>query len=102
MNTEVEQHIEKALNDVRELFVKAATRIEALKPGEKVPATKLADTLAKEVGKTGAQIYPVLAYLTVGYPGIEVKRGAHGGLLRPLPKPATPVVSTDDTNKAST
>ena len=84
MNKEVEQHIENALNEVRALFVKAATRIEAIKPGEKIPATKLADTLAKEIGKTGPQIYTVLSYLTAGYPGIEVKRGAHGGICRPV------------------
>ena len=104
MNKEVEQHIENALNEVRALFVKAATRIEAIKPGEKIPATKLADTLAKEIGKTGAQVYPVLTCLIVGYPGVEIKKGAHGGICRPLSKSATPAVATDgdNANKAST
>ena len=39
MNQEVQQHLEESLNEVRAIFVKAATRIEALKPGEKIPAT---------------------------------------------------------------
>ena len=77
MNQEVTQHIEEALNEIRSLFVKAATRIEALKPGEKVPATTLAEELARDIiqadGKpmTGPQLYPTLKVLFKGYPGVE-------------------------------
>jgi hypothetical protein len=87
MNENVLLHLEDAVNQVRALFLKAATRIEELKPGEKVPATQLAADLAQERGMTGPQLYPTLKFLFDNYPGVEVKRGAHGGICRPLPKP---------------
>jgi hypothetical protein len=95
MNQEVTQHIEEALNEIRSLFVKAATRIEALKPGEKIPATALAEDLARNIiqadGKpmTGPQLYPTLKVLFKGYPGVEIARGAHGGIKR-LPVATAP------------
>ena len=85
MNQDVELHIEGALNQIRALFVKAATRIEDLKVGEKIPATTLADVLAKELGMTGPQIYPTLKILFTQYPGVVILRGAHGGILRMPP-----------------
>lgn len=100
MDQKVQQHIEEALNEVRALFVKAATRIEALAPGEKIPATTLAEDLARAIiqadGKpmTGPQLYPTLKILFKGYPGVEIARGAHGGIKRlpvataPLAQPA--------------
>jgi hypothetical protein len=81
------QHVEDSLAKIRVIFEKASDRIEALKPGEKVPATKLAEELAKECGTTGPSLYPVLKYLLDGYPGVEIKRGAMGGIYRPMPTP---------------
>jgi len=85
MDDKVLKHIEDSLNEVRNLFTKAAVRIEAIKPGDKIPATELAKELAKEQGMTGPQLYPQLQTLFKGYPGILVRKGAHGGLYRPLP-----------------
>lgn len=87
MNNEVTQHVEEALNEVRALFLKAATRIEAIKPGEKIPATQLAEELAKEQSPdmTGPQLYPTLKILLENYPGVDIRRGAHGGIYRLLP-----------------
>lgn len=79
MNT---KHIEESLSKIRTIFEKASTRIEALNKGEKVPATKLADDLAKELGMTGPQLYPTLKILFDGYPGVEIKKGAHGGIIK--------------------
>jgi hypothetical protein len=84
MNKEVTEHLEVALNQIRTLFTKAAARIEAIKPGEKIPATDLAAELAAEQGQTGPQVYPTLLIFVKGYPGVEVRRGAHGGICRPL------------------
>ncbi len=94
MDNEVTLHLEAALDEIRTLFTKAAARIEAIKPGEKIPATQLAEDLAKEQGMTGPQLYPTLKTLLDGYPGVIIRRGAHGGIYRPLPtevvaKPAT-------------
>lgn len=100
MNQEVQQHLEESLNEVRAIFVKAATRIEALKPGEKVPATLLAEELARDIiqadGKpmTGPQLYPTLKFLFKGYPGVEIARGAHGGIKR-LPVVTAPLAQPD-------
>ena len=38
-------HVEASLNKIREIFVKASERIEALNPGDKIPATALAAEL---------------------------------------------------------
>jgi hypothetical protein len=101
MNKEVTEHLEVALNQVRALFLKGVTRIEAIKPGEKVPATDLAAELAAEQGQTGPQLYPLIKVLLNNYPGVIIRRGAHGGIYRPLAtetqeldKPAT---NADDT-----
>ena len=79
------QHVEDALNKIRVFFEKASTQIEAIVPGEKVPATKLAEDIAKEHGMTGPQIYPVLKYLFDDYPGVDIRRGAHGGIYKLKP-----------------
>ncbi len=74
------QHVEDSLNKVRAMFDAASARIEALHPGEKVPATVLAEKIGTEHGMTGAQAYPILKILFTGYPGVEILRGAHGGI----------------------
>jgi hypothetical protein len=45
----------------------------------------LADELAKEIGMTGPQLYPTLKFLFQGYPGVDVRAGAHGGIYKLLP-----------------
>lgn len=82
MNQDVLSHIDHSLNEIRNLFMKAATRIEAIKPGEKIPATTLAADLAKEIGMTGPTLYPTLLFLFNDYPGVKRKKGAQGGLER--------------------
>jgi hypothetical protein len=99
MNQEVQDHIEKALSEIRALYTKAATRIEAIPVGGKIPATQLAEDLAKEQGMTGPQLYPTLKVLLDDYPGVVIRRGAHGGIYRPLPAPVP--VQTDDEQKVS-
>lgn len=76
------KHIEDSLNKIRIIFEKASQRIEDLKKDEKIPATKLAEELAKEIDMTGPQLYPTLKFLFDGYPGVEIKRGAHGGIVK--------------------
>lgn len=78
----VNDHIELSLDKVRAIYIKASDRIEALKPGEKVPATKLAEELAVELGTTGPALYPVLKYLLDNYPGVSIKKGAQGGIIK--------------------
>jgi hypothetical protein len=93
----VQQHLEKALDEIRvQIFDKAAARILALKDDEKVPATQLAEELAREIiqadGKpmTGPQVYPTLKIFLRGLPCFEITRGAHGGI-KPLKQNADPV-----------
>lgn len=83
MNNDVMLHIDKALDEVRVLYLKAAARIEAIKPGDKIPATKLAEELAAERGETCPQIYPTLKILLNDFPGVWIRKGAHGGIYRP-------------------
>jgi hypothetical protein len=77
------QHLENTLNNkIRPFLEKAVERIDALKPGEKIPATKLAEDIAKEFGMSGSQLYPTLLFLFKDYPGVDVKKGAHGGICK--------------------
>jgi hypothetical protein len=99
MNNEVLQHIEDSLQEVRALFMRAAIRIEAIKPGEKIPATTLAELLAKEQGMTGAQLYPICKLLVNDkYPGVVIRRGAHGGIVK-LPVVGTKIVEQSAVDK---
>ena len=103
-NTMSSDHVDMSLAKIRVMFEKASARIEALKPGEKVPATELAKDIGKEYGLSGPQIYPVLKFLFDGYPGVEVKRGAHGGICKPAittvdPTAVIPVVPVVDEAK---
>jgi len=79
---DTKQHLENALARIRPIFEKAVERIEALKPGEKVPATKLAEDLAKEYDMKGPALYATLMFLFEDYPGVARRRGAHGGLIK--------------------
>lgn len=90
------QHVEDSLDKIRSIFEEAAAQIDALKPGEKIPATKLAEQLADKHDMTGAQLYPTLKFLFDGYPGVDIRRGAHGGIVKLAIKPVDdPVVDTD-------
>tara|TARA_B110000503_G_C6946592_1_gene329219 strand:- start:207 stop:533 length:327 start_codon:yes stop_codon:yes gene_type:complete len=100
-----ESHVEASIAKIRAIFQKASARIEAEVIGnrQKIPATKLAEDLAKEFDTTGPALYPTIKFLLDGYPNVEIKRGAHGGI-SPLPltastKPATATatVSSSDT-----
>ncbi|HEY5267566.1 MAG TPA: hypothetical protein VII94_00325 [Candidatus Saccharimonadales bacterium] len=106
MNQEVEQHINDVLDKVRTLLVAAATRIEAIKPGEKIPATDLAKELGRERGMTGPQLYPILKFAEYldEYPGVIIRKGARGGIYRPLPGEtlAKPVTDGDVVVDAAT
>ena len=87
-------HIDLSLAKIRAIYEKASTRIEALKPGEKYPATTLAADIAKEHGMTGPQLYPTLKFLFDGYPGVVIRKGAHGGIEKlPLPVTIAPEVT---------
>lgn len=86
-------HIDTSLAKIRLIFEKATARIDALKPGEKIPATVLATNIAKEHGMTGPQLYPTLKFLFDGYPGVDIRKGAAGGIVKldpsaPVPTPA--------------
>lgn len=94
MSDESKQHVELALSKVRVIFEEASSRIEGIAPGEKIPATKLAEEIAKAHGMTGPQLYPTLKFLFEGYPGVNVQRGAHGGIIRPKPTDPKAVAAT--------
>lgn len=93
------QHIENTWLKIRPIFEKAAAVIDALKPGEKVAATELAASLAKEYDMKGPQLYTTLKFLFDGYPGVVVRKGAHGGIIKlgADETPAPETVSTEET-----
>ncbi len=77
---QVDDHIEVALGSVRKIYQEAATVIQSLKTGEKIPATKLAAEVAKNYGMSGPQLYPTILFLLKDYPGVKQKRGVQGGI----------------------
>jgi hypothetical protein len=88
-----QKHIEDSLAKIRTIFEQASATIEALKPGEKIAATTLADNIAKTYGMTGPQLYPTLKFLFDKYPGVDIKKGAHGGIIKHAAPVAVPVVT---------
>lgn len=87
MNKKSLAHIESVLGTrIRPIFEKAAERIDALKVGEKVPATELAKDIGKDLGMTGPQLYPTLLFLLKEFPDVEIRKGAHGGVFKLAPK----------------
>jgi hypothetical protein len=74
------EHINNSLAKVRVFFEEASEIIDAINPGEKMPATALAAIIAEKHGMTGPGLYPCLKFLFEGYPGVEIKRGAQGGI----------------------
>lgn len=75
-----DKHIEDSLDKIRVIFKRASSKIESMKPGEKIPATKLANELADEVNITGPTLYPTLKFLFEDYPNVKIRRGSLGGI----------------------
>jgi hypothetical protein len=81
--TDEDKHLEDSLNSIRVIFEKVMSRVAALNPGERLPATELAQDLAKEHGMSGPALYPTLKFiLTDRFPGCEIRKGAHGGIYK--------------------
>jgi hypothetical protein len=99
------QHVELTISVLRPILEKASARIEAIPPGQKIPATTLAADIGKEIGMTGPQLYPTLKFLLKDYPGVDIRAGAHGGIYKLLPgevpgQKAKKVVSAVDNTQA--
>jgi len=77
--------VDLALDLIRPFFDEAQAHIEAMKVGDKVPATKLAASIAERHGMSGPQIYTLLKFFFDSCPELKVSRGAHGGLLKIVP-----------------
>ena len=58
-----DQHIEDSLNKIREIFKQASSKIDSLKPGEKIPATTLAQDIGLSFDMAGPSLYPTLKFL---------------------------------------
>lgn len=93
------QDVETALNKVRTFFLEVQEHIDAMKVGDKVPATKLADAIARRHDMTGPQLYPLLKVFFDNCQELLVKRGAHGGLFKIVPVDA--IAETISVNKTS-
>lgn len=107
MSDDSKVHIDQVISSrIRPIFDRAAQRIDALKPGEKIPATELAKELAKEFGGTGPVLYPVLKLMLDDYPGVSIRKGAHGGIVKNtvavvVTTPATAIDLTKDDAESS-
>ena len=95
------QYVDNILELIRPFFDEVQTHIDTMKVGEKVPATKLAQTIAERHDMTGPQLYPTLKFFFDNCPELEVRRGAHGGLFKidPNAKKDTVEVTTSEDSK---
>jgi hypothetical protein len=76
-----QQHIDHQLSLLRTILEEASEKIEALKPGERLPATQLAHTIAAKYEINGIELYTVLKlFLFKGYPGVKFNKGRNGGI----------------------
>jgi hypothetical protein len=75
-------HIDNSLARIKTIFEKASERIDGLKSGEKIPATQLAKDIGKEINISGPALYPTLLFLLKDYPGVILKKGAKGGIIK--------------------
>lgn len=76
-----QQHIENNLTLLRTILEETSAKIEALKPGERIPATQLAQTIAARHEINNVELYTMLKiFLFKGYPGIRINRGCKGGI----------------------
>lgn len=75
-------HVDTALGKIRNIFVDVSSYIEGMNSGDKIPATKLAAMYSEKYDLRWSDLYPTLKFLFTGYPGIEIKRGAHGGIFK--------------------
>lgn len=76
-----DQHLQMVLQSrILPMLQDASDVIKALKVGEKVPATTLADKIAERHNMKGPSFYPMLKLLIQDYPGVRVLRGAKGGI----------------------
>lgn len=82
VDSNLENHINSSLAKIKIIFLKASEQIENLESGKKIPATVLASQLGKEIAMTGPQLYPIIKFMLDGYPGVDVKRGAKGGIVK--------------------
>jgi hypothetical protein len=76
------QHIELKLTLVKTLFEEVSDRIDALKPGERLPLTNYSKSIASKYGLSGPQLYPIMLLLTKDYPGTKTRHGKNGGLVK--------------------
>jgi len=76
------EHVDKSLEEIRKIFELAASHIDKLEPGQRIPATELARLVGSEFLKTGQEVYPILLFLIKDYPGTKIQKGAYGGIVK--------------------
>jgi hypothetical protein len=83
-------HVELSLERIRVIFKAFANELDKLiaghGPEDRVRIVEWCERYCADKSNNcnmaAAQLYPTLCYLLEGYPGIEVKRGRHGGAYR--------------------
>lgn len=76
------EHINNSLEEIKKIFELAASYIDKLEPGQRIPATELARLVGSEFLKTGQEVYPILLFLIKDYPGTKIQKGAYGGIVK--------------------
>jgi hypothetical protein len=74
------EHTEKKLAMIRSIFEDASTVIDAIIPGERIGAAKLAESIGMKYGISGPTLYHTLKLLLDGYPNTVMRLGPKGGL----------------------
>lgn len=82
---DVTEHIDLAASRMRKIFQSVSNKIEermkVVAVGSKLcNVTALAVEIGKEFDCSGPEMYPFVKAILEGYPNIECKRGAKGGI----------------------
>lgn len=79
------KYVEVTLERVRLVYQDASKILDTLQVGHKITATDLAQQLSIRHNIPQTIVYHLVQLLADGYPGIEKRRGAHGGWHRIAP-----------------
>lgn len=81
LSQDVKDHISFFCNEwLKEILTEASVYIENMEANKTKPATKLAGEIGDKFSLSQQEAYSILVHFFKEYPGVEVRKGAHGGI----------------------
>ena len=77
-----EDHISDILFTISDIFERVSEKVEQLHPGDKLTLTNLVDLFAHKYSLPKTRVYNLIKCLLDTYPGIEIRSGHNGGIIK--------------------